>query len=101
MPTITVTDVSVRSRKVKLPSACPGCNRRLREDGALKVRGFVDESRSGWLRRAGDVDAIAGLVLGDGLPDGGETFIDNVSVLCGLCGHPLAEGAFTVRPGRW
>ena len=100
MPTVTVSEVIVRIRRVKLPDACPSCHHRLREEGALKVRGLVDVSRSGRLRRAGDVDAITGLVLDDDLPDGGETFIDNVAIACRHCDHVLVKAAFTVRPEK-
>ena len=102
MPTITVTDVVVRTRKINLAGTCPGCHRRLRQDGALRVRGFVDESRAARLRRAGDdaLDAIAGLILADTLPDSGEAFIDNVAIACKQCGHVLAAGVFTVKPSR-
>jgi len=44
MPTVTVTDVVVATRKVKLPAICPGCGGRLRAEGALRVWGFVDEA---------------------------------------------------------
>lgn len=102
MPTVTVTDVEVRARKVNLAGTCPGCHRRLQLDGALRVRSFVDESRSGRLRKPGDdaLDAIAGLVLADQLPDSGEAFIDNVAIACTHCNHVLAEGVFTVKPSR-
>jgi hypothetical protein len=100
MPTITVTDVAIRSRDIKLPGTCQGCHRCLQADGALKLWGFADESRSGRLRRAGDVDSVAGLVLGDDLPKSGETFIDNVAISCRYCNHMFVEGAFTVWPAR-
>ena len=102
MPTVTVTDVVVRSRKVKLAGTCPGCHRCLRLDGALRVRGFVDELRAARLRRAGDdsLDAIAGLVLSDTLPDSGEVFITHVAIACKHCDLVLAEGAFTVKPDK-
>jgi hypothetical protein len=46
------------------------------------------------------MDAIAGLVLADTLPDSGEAFIDNVAITCKHCGHVLAAGVFTVKPSR-
>ena len=102
MPTVTVTDVVVRTRKINLAGTCPGCHNRLRLDGAMRVRGFVDESRAARLRRAGDdaMDTIAGLVLADTLLDSGEAFIDNVAIACSHCNRTLAEGAFTVKPSR-
>ena len=102
MPTVTVTDVVVTTRKVKLPATCPGCGGRLRAEGALRVWGFVDESRKARLPRASDdaMDAVAGVVLGDAGYDSGETFIDNVSVMCRRCNRALAEGAFTVKPTK-
>jgi hypothetical protein len=102
MPTVSVTDVVVRTRKVRLPAACPNCGGRLNEDEALRVRGFADEMRWGRLARPDDnaLDAVAGIVLGDGLPDSAETFIDHVTVLCSRCNRTLAKGEFTVKPGR-
>ena len=102
MPTVTVTDVAVTTRKVKLPAICPGCGGRLRAEGALRVWGFVDESRKARLPRASDdaMDAVAGIILGDAGYDSGETFIDNVSVMCRRCNRVLAEGAFTVKPAK-
>jgi len=102
MPTVTVTDVVVTTRKVKLPAICPGCGGRLRADKALRVWGFVDESRTARLPRASDdtMDAVAGVVLGDAGYDSGETFIDNVTVMCSRCDRALAEGAFTVKPTK-
>jgi hypothetical protein len=102
MPTVTVTDVVVTTRKVKLPAICPGCGGRLRAEGALRVWGFVDESRKARLPRASDdaMDAVAGIILGDAGYDSGETFIDNVSVMCRRCNRVLAEGAFTVKPAK-
>ena len=100
--TVVVTDVVVTTRKVKLPAICPGCGGRLRAEGALRVWGFVDESRTARLPRASDdaMDAVAGIVLGDAGYDSGETFIDNVSVMCRRCNRALAEGAFTVKPAK-
>jgi hypothetical protein len=46
------------------------------------------------------MDAVAGIVLGDAGYDSGETFIDNVSVMCSRCNRALAEGAFTVKPAK-
>ena len=46
------------------------------------------------------MDAVAGIVLGDAGYDSGETFIDNVSVMCRRCNRALAEGAFTVKPTK-
>jgi hypothetical protein len=102
MPTVTVTDVVVTTRKVKPPAICPGCGGRLRADKALRVWGFVDESRTARLPRASDdtMDAVEGVVLGDAGYDSGETFIDNVSVMCSRCDRALAEGAFTVKPAK-
>ena len=102
MPTVSVTDVTITTRKVKLPAICPGCGGRLRADKALRVWGFVDESRKARLPRASDdaMDAVAGIVLGDAGYESGETFIDNVSVVCSRCNRALAEGAFTVKPSK-
>jgi hypothetical protein len=46
------------------------------------------------------MDAVAGIILGDAGYDSGETFIDNVSVMCRRCNRVLAEGAFTVKPAK-
>ena len=102
MPTVTVTDVVVTTRKVELPAICPGCGERLRAEGALRVWGFVDEARTARLPRASDhaMDTVAGIVLGDAGYDSGEAFIDNVSVMCSRCNRALAEGAFTVKPAK-
>jgi len=102
MPTVTVTDVVVTTRRVKLPAICPGCGGRLRADKALRVWGFVDEARTARLPRASDhaMDAVAGIILGDAGYESGETFIDNVSVMCRRCNRALAEGAFTVKPAK-
>jgi len=43
---------------------------------------------------------VAGVVLGDAGYESGETFIDNVSVMCRRCNRALAEGAFTVKPSQ-
>ena len=102
MPTVTVSDIVVTTRKVKLPATCPGCGGRLSAEEALNVWGFVDETRTGRLPRASDdaMDAVAGVVLGDAGYESGETFIDNVSVVCRRCNRALAEGAFTVKPSQ-
>jgi len=102
MPTVTVTDLAVTTRKVKLPVRCPGCGERLRHDRALCVRGFVDEMRTGRLPKSGDdkMDAIAGVVLGDAGYDSGEEFINNVSVTCRRCSRVLASGTYTVMPTK-
>jgi hypothetical protein len=100
MPTVTVTDLVVTTRKVKLPAYCPGCGGRLKEDRALHIRGFVDETRTGRLPKSGDdkMDAIAGVVLDDAGYDSGEEFINNVSVTCRRCSRVLASGTYTVTP---
>jgi len=102
MPTVTVSDVVVTTRKVRLPAICPGCGGRLSAEEALNVWGFVDETRTGRLPRASDdaMDAVAGVVLGDAGYESGETFIDNVSVMCRRCNRALAEGSFTVKPSQ-
>jgi hypothetical protein len=102
MPIVTVTDLVVSTRKVKLPARCPGCGGRLKQDRALRVWGFVDESRAGRLPQSSDdrLDTVAGLVLGDVGSDSGETFLDNVSIRCCRCDQVLTAGTFTVRPGR-
>jgi hypothetical protein len=98
MPSVPVTDVAIRSRNIELPGTCPGCHRPLHAEGALKVWGFADESRSGRLRGAGDEDSVGGLVLGHDVPRGGETFIDNVAISCRYCDHVFVEGKFTAWP---
>jgi hypothetical protein len=100
MPTVTVTDLVVTTRKVKMPAYCPGCGGRLKENRALHVRGFVDETRTGRLPKSGDdkIDAIAGVVLGDAGYDSGEEFINNVSVTCRRRSRVLASGTYTVTP---
>jgi hypothetical protein len=100
MPTVTVTDLVVTTRRVKLPTTCPGCGGRLKEDRALHVRGFVDEMRAGRLPRPSDdkMDAIAGVVLGDAGHDSGEEFINNVNITCRRCSWVLASGTYTVTP---
>ena len=102
MPTVTVTDLVVTTRRVKLPITCPGCGGRLKEDRALHVRGFVDETRAGRLPNstADKMDAIAGVVLGDTGHDSGEEFINNVSVTCRRCSRVLASGTYTVTPSK-
>jgi hypothetical protein len=100
MPTVTVTDLVVTTRKVNLPTICHGCGGRLKEDRALHVRGFVDETRAGRLPNstADKMDATAGVVLGDVGHDSGEEFINNVSVSCRRCSRILASGTYTVTP---
>jgi hypothetical protein len=102
MPTLTVTDLVVTTRKVKLPVRCPGCGERLSHDRSLNIRGFVDETRAGRLPKSSDdkMDAIAGVVLGDAGYDSGEEFINNVSVTCRRCGRVLASGTYTVMPTK-
>ena len=102
MPTITVTDVVVCGRRVKLPRNCPNCGGRLSLEGALHVRGFVDEVRLARLVRTKEdrLDAMAGVVLGDSTAESGETFINHLHVSCARCSHPLAAGALTVRPTK-
>ena len=51
MPTVTVTDVVVRSRRVRLAMTCPNCSSNLGLEGALHVRGFVGEVKIGRLAR--------------------------------------------------
>jgi len=64
------------TRKVKLPAICSRLCGRLRAEGALRVWGFVDESRKARLPCASDdaMDAVAGIILGDAGYDSGETF---------------------------
>ena len=102
MPTVTVTDLAVTTRPVKLPVICPGCGERLRQERALRVRGFVDECRTGHLPRSKDdaLDAIAGVVFGDAGRDSGEEFINNVNVTCRRCSRVLASGTYTVTPSK-
>ena len=102
MPTVTVTDLVVTTRRVKLSTCFPGCGGRLKEDRALHVRGFVDETRTGRLPNSTDdkMDTIAGVVLGDAGHDSGEEFINNVSVTCRRCNRVLASGTYTVTPTK-
>jgi hypothetical protein len=102
MPTVTVTDLAITTRKVRLPARCPGCGGRLKEDRALHIRGFVDETRSGRLPKSSDdkMDAVAGVVLGDAGHDSGEEFINNINITCRRCSLVLASGTYTVTPGH-
>ncbi len=100
MPTVTVTDVVVRSRRVRLAMTCPNCSGNLGLEGALHVRGFVGEVKIGRLARTKDdrLEAIAGIVLGDSTAESGQTFINHLHISCAHCNHPLAQGGLTIRP---
>jgi hypothetical protein len=102
MPTVTVTDLVVSTRKVKMPARCPGCGGRLRQEHALRVWGFVDECRTGRLPRTwnDNHDAIAGVVLGDAGHESDEEFLNNVTVMCRTCNRILASGIFTFTPTK-
>jgi hypothetical protein len=96
MPTVDVADVRVVLRKVEIESRCPGCAADLRVDRALLIWRFRDEMLRARLPCDGEhgTNSEGGVVVSGVMPEGGETFVDGICVLCSICDHVLAEGAF-------
>lgn len=93
--TVTVSDIQVTERKVEIPSHCPKCRADLTDRGQknLRVWEYCDQERRGYLpANQEEAHDNYGINTG-GSANGGESFIDNVSVWC-VCGEILVGGKF-------
>ena len=97
---VTIRDIQVTERKVKIPTRCPACKADLysKTNESVIVWEYSDQQRVGHIQRDGDEDdinSVDGLNVAESDLEGGNNLINTKGIYC-KCGYILAEGKFEV-----